>query len=300
MYEFEEWNLMDIVTEIFCEFPNLTSVFLFGSRAYKTNSKRSDIDLLVKFEGTYDSSKLRNIQEKYKPLDLFVNHGNMAMSLANNSAVHLRDENDTLENQLDAIKIWTKDGDFSEYKDYFIQETLVGVNWTKSYIPPSISYNMFRNVIVSNSFSNLEIMHLEEAIKCYSLECWLSFISMIGVFYEELLIELCVAYKRRVISHFPSDLANYESRVINARISSDRLNNFIDFLINKGENNFLKSNGINSINDLHNCFDVIRKYRNNVDHPDPTATLFDRLICDQQYNNFICYVPNIKKFISHL
>ena len=37
----------DIIDELINKFPSISSIFLFGLRAYKTNSTRSDIDLIV-------------------------------------------------------------------------------------------------------------------------------------------------------------------------------------------------------------------------------------------------------------
>ena len=39
-------DLKDIIDELVKGFPQITDIYLFGSRAYKTNSTRSDIDLI--------------------------------------------------------------------------------------------------------------------------------------------------------------------------------------------------------------------------------------------------------------
>ena len=41
------WNLKEVVKYLIQRFPSILEIYLFGSRAYKTGSLRSDIDLLV-------------------------------------------------------------------------------------------------------------------------------------------------------------------------------------------------------------------------------------------------------------
>ena len=62
MATFLKVDLKDLIQMLSQQFPNVESIHLFGSRAYQTNSKRSDIDLLILFDKdnpTCDKSKLQ-------------------------------------------------------------------------------------------------------------------------------------------------------------------------------------------------------------------------------------------------
>lgn len=41
------WNLKVIINDLIDKYSEIEAIYLFGSRAYNTNSMRSDIDLLA-------------------------------------------------------------------------------------------------------------------------------------------------------------------------------------------------------------------------------------------------------------
>ena len=43
--KFLAWDLQEIVSSIVGHYPDISKVYLFGSRSYKTHSYRSDIDI---------------------------------------------------------------------------------------------------------------------------------------------------------------------------------------------------------------------------------------------------------------
>jgi len=54
------WDLKEIIAAITSRFNNILKIYLLGSRAYKTNSLRSDIDLLVYSTLLFQMLKLLN------------------------------------------------------------------------------------------------------------------------------------------------------------------------------------------------------------------------------------------------
>ena len=102
-------DLTVLIESLSKQFSNVVSVYLFGSRAYQTNSKRSDIDLLISFnseKAVCDRSKVLKFQEGYPYIDIFINREYSAQSVVNNSEILRKDASIPLERQLDAILIW--------------------------------------------------------------------------------------------------------------------------------------------------------------------------------------------------
>ena len=89
------FDLEDFINELVSNFPNIEKVHIFGSRGYQTNSKRSDIDLLLtpsKSSPIFDKTLLQIFQEGYPPVDLFINREYSAQSVVNNSEILKRTE----------------------------------------------------------------------------------------------------------------------------------------------------------------------------------------------------------------
>ena len=140
--QFRTWNLQEIVSQIHLHHPEITKIYLFGSRAYKTNSLRSDIDLLAITDGNPISLPLVNgwLHSKYPPVDLFCSYdSNIATSVINGSHVKYDEKNkwnfSNLIEQLDAKLLWNKEEGFSTDFSDWNQQTLNGINFTMSVIP---------------------------------------------------------------------------------------------------------------------------------------------------------------------
>ena len=298
----KKWNLKDIIRDMTKELLNVKSVYLFGSRGYKTNSYRSDIDLLVEFDGAPPMAKLLAFQTKYPPIDVFMNMVNTAISSANGSAIILREgQHKTLFEQLDAIKLWDSQKGFAqENSEYFVQETIANAEFPPSLFVDTKSVDVIRKVLKEPQVTSSQKHYLREAISCYYHECYLGFISMMGTFYEDLLFCLADKYSARVQAKYSDLFDDYESHVLSPKVSSkNRLESLYNF-IESNDKNYFTSNGLSSNIDLYAAFDIIRKYRNEVDHPDPISETFDKSFCDLQINTFERYVPSIYKAIRLL
>ena len=102
-------DLGDIADSLSEKFPNIKSLYLFGSRAFGTGSPRSDIDILVEYEGHIRPADIREfIEGKCEALDLFLIDGhNKAVSTQNESYVEA-ESIDKLITKLSAKKFWEK------------------------------------------------------------------------------------------------------------------------------------------------------------------------------------------------
>lgn len=152
------WNLKDIINELSIKHPEIMEIYLFGSRAYKTESVRSDIDILAFTCSPIAPVKVNEwLHEKYPPVDLFTSYDRIyAISVVNGSKVSFRNDgrNANLQQQLDAILLWTREFGFSNsYLDWNI-ETANNITFQMSIIP---SYPMTNfDETLKNAMSNLE------------------------------------------------------------------------------------------------------------------------------------------------
>lgn len=152
------WDLKEIISDLVTNHSEIKSVFLFGSRAYKTNSMRSDIDILAITDGILAASNVNAwLHDKYPPVDLFTSYDEKyAQSVVNGSVVSFRDNGKYtgLIQQLDAIKLWDKESGFSiDYKDWNLQ-TANNITFEMSIIPAYPMMNF--NETLNNAMANLE------------------------------------------------------------------------------------------------------------------------------------------------
>lgn len=103
----ETVDLHDAVRRLAAGLEGLRTVFLFGSRRYKTGSPRSDIDLLLEFAdeipSDHDVAKAARHVSVY--FDAFVATGDIARSAINGSRIRA-DGDQSLVQMLDAVEIY--------------------------------------------------------------------------------------------------------------------------------------------------------------------------------------------------
>ena len=103
------YRIIDLKQQIIAisSISSVESIYIFGSRAYKTGSTRSDVDLLVYSPNEEIDADLKEIFDGEQALDLFISKTlKDARSVINNS--YLYKEN--LISVLDAILLWSKNG----------------------------------------------------------------------------------------------------------------------------------------------------------------------------------------------
>lgn len=279
MDELEKYNLKEIDLEKIIEemsplfFDNKVFIYLFGSRAYQTNSTRSDIDLIIFSEKPLNENKLKIFMNSHKYLDFFVGNEEYIHSLVNDSSISLRGGFNSLIQQLDAVLLWDSVNGFCENNFSFLFQTIKGnVKWHPSSfsgIDPIISIKKF----VKNYFSQIndrQLAFLNEGIECYENENWLAFISMIGAYLETLILDLIVTYELRVNVKINSLLPDYHLNIgdigLNIGVKS-RMERFVAFITTNDANFgklYLKNKA--HVTFIETTFDIARRFRNNVDH----------------------------------
>ena len=292
------FDLKDFINKLVANFPNIEQIHIFGSRGYQTNSKRSDIDLLltpIESSPVLDKTQLQMFQEGFSPVDLFINREYSAQSVVNNSEILKRAENSLIE-QLDAKCLWKKENGFCiENSIYFNQEIIKHQDFHASYIPQNAHFVTFETIISACSqITPIQRLYLDEAIKCYSNQCYLGFLSMMGTYYEDLLISFCNSYHNRVSTQLSTHLTTYISNVVptNGRLGAKkRLENLVNFINSvPNEAQYFKRNGIEAITEFETVFDIIRLYRNDIDHPNGIAYGVGH--CDSIIAIFVRYIKN--------
>lgn len=146
------WDLKEITEELTERIPEIEEIYLFGSRAYNTNSLRSDIDLLAFTNNKPIKEAQINdwLPVEYPPVDLFHSYDKKtARSIANGSSICLR-ENDKasyqdLPEQLDAIKLWDKTNGFYSDVEYE-QKSLIDIRFPMSIIPGKSTCNLTETI----------------------------------------------------------------------------------------------------------------------------------------------------------
>ena len=153
-----EWDLKEIIDALASKHPEIDSLYLFGSRAYKTESLRSDVDLLAFTDGMLAPVNVNEwLHDAYPLVDLFTScDGVNAVSVVNGSKVTYRKDgrNKDLVQQLDAIKLWNKAEGFSKDYNEWTIKTTNDAYFAMSIIP---SYpNMNAENSIKAALSNLE------------------------------------------------------------------------------------------------------------------------------------------------
>ena len=118
MQEVTKYDLKTLLSTLFENQPAIREVYLFGSRAYRTDSLRSDCDLIVRSDENSNvrSSDLRNFAIQECPaLDFFIAEGGRAISCMNDSFVKAGSFCE-LVSKLDATLLWSKKAGFTEFE----------------------------------------------------------------------------------------------------------------------------------------------------------------------------------------
>ncbi|WP_336127156.1 nucleotidyltransferase domain-containing protein [Mesoflavibacter sp. CH_XMU1422-2] len=108
MTEEDIFDLEAIIKILTGKFPDIESVYLFGSRRFETGSSRSDIDILITTSNRIKPSHLRDFTlEHSTALDLFILENGRATSVANESYIEASD-NDELVKSVNAVMLYDR------------------------------------------------------------------------------------------------------------------------------------------------------------------------------------------------
>ena len=154
------YNLKEIISDLTDSFEEIQKVFLFGSRAHKTNSLRSDIDFIIISEDTIPAVNLYEwIDANYKVVDIFKTTDNKTAESAANGSVISSDN--VLTEQVQAIELWDKSNSFNDSFEDWIQSLRDGVEIEPTYA--KVSYDMykaisdFKKIVADNDFPNTNL-----------------------------------------------------------------------------------------------------------------------------------------------
>lgn len=130
-------DLHEIIHFLISNCPQIKEIYLFGSRAYRTGSFRSDIDLIACLsEGIPDRPLRDDLHQEFPSVDLFLSTSDQcARSITNGSVINKRSNYDTVFEQVDAIRLWDNKNGFNEDFKYWSQTIAKGINFCMSVIP---------------------------------------------------------------------------------------------------------------------------------------------------------------------
>lgn len=100
------WNLKEVIHDLITTHSTIEEIYLFGSRAHKTNSRRSDIDLLIYTNTPIASRDITDwLHSKYPPVDVFITTDKTtATSIINGSVIY--SDKSQLSEKLSATFLW--------------------------------------------------------------------------------------------------------------------------------------------------------------------------------------------------
>lgn len=256
-------NLKNDIEKLTKCFPEITKIYLFGSRAYKTNSSRSDIDLIVMSStGIPDVNLISfRIEKNYQYLDIFVGDNKSISSVANGARIHKRGIK-SLVKQLDAVLLWTKKG-FKNI-DYLIQYVFEGQQFFDSARPYPKEFISLKEKINNPKLPPESQFCFQESLVNFVNECFLSSVAMFGLACECLINELAEKCSNKYLSdgHSEGWINHYAGGRNTSKAKVLGLEQYF-----KDYNNYFKDQGFTELDNSMRAFDVVRNYRNNADHP---------------------------------
>ena len=136
-------DLRDVIRSLVTELPEPLEIWFFGSRAQRTGSKRSDVDLLIVDPDASLSSAavvewLGADDEQRSPLDIFLSRDQrIADSVVNGSVLK---STTAVADMVGGVRLWSRDTGLVEDSTLpWIQEFRRGVMFQKTIIPTDFS-----------------------------------------------------------------------------------------------------------------------------------------------------------------
>ena len=291
--EIKEINLRNNIREIIELYENVNSIYLFGSRAYKTNSTRSDIDLIIFSDEIIPALKINSYHKEHEYIDIFTGTGKSINSVTNGSTI-IKKGIKSITKQLDAVLLWSKKRGYCN--ESFYNQSI----YTKQRFYPSSrgyddEFSNFKLKINNPVLSDECCFFFQESMVDYVNECYASCVSMMGLACENLINQLfysiSVKYSR---DGFTTPFINdYCSGSNNAKPKIEGIINYI-----KDNKAFFGGAGFTQLNEKMCFFDVVRQYRNNADHP--LGYTFSKEDCNRLYALMSLHFETIVNFVNYM
>lgn len=286
-------NLKNNIDELTNLFP-IEKIYLFGSRAYGTNSTRSDIDLIIVGENI-PSVSIIQYHDSNECLDIFIGSHKSIHSPVTGAVIERRGIL-SIYKQLDAKLLWSKkDGYIKEKERYLLHNIYLNQSFLASAIPYSVDFLNLKREINNPDISSECQIYLNESLASYSHDCYTACVAMLGCAYECIINELINACEKKNMIDNPTD-TSFESNIKSKNLAKQRMEGIKDYL--KQNARFYKSLGFDKIDETFNMFDLIRQYRNNADHP--SNFQFQKEYCEALFAGTVLHLKKIIKLISDL
>lgn len=291
--QIETINLKENIDELTNQF-SINKIYLFGSRAYGTNSTRSDIDLIIVGENI-PSVSIIQYHDSNECLDIFIGSHKSIHSPVTGATIEKRGILNIYK-QLDAKLLWSKkDGYIKENEKYLNQNIYLNQSFLASAIPYAEEFLNLKREINDPDIPNECQIYLNESLASYSHNCYTACVAMLGCAYECIINELINACEKKNTNDNPTD-TSFESDIKSKAKAKQRMEGIKDYL--KREVQFYKGLGFDKIDETFNMFDLIRQYRNNADHP--TNFQFKKEYCEALFAGTTLHLKKIIKLITDL
>lgn len=291
--QIETINLKENIDELTNQF-SIDKIYLFGSRAYGTNSTRSDIDLIIVGENI-PSVSIIQYHDSNECLDIFIGSHKSIHSPVTGATIEKRGILNIYK-QLDAKLLWSKkDGYIKENEKYLTQNVYLNQSFLASAIPYAEEFLNLKKEINNPDISNECQIYLNEALASYSHECYTACVAMLGCAYECIVNELIDVCEKKNTNDNPSDTL-FESNIKSKTLAKQRMEGIKDYL--KQDARFYKGLGFDKIDETFNMFDLIRQYRNNADHP--SGFQFKKEYCETLFAGTTLHLNKLIKLIKDL
>lgn len=291
--QIETINLKKNIDELTTLF-SVDQIYLFGSRAYGTNSTRSDIDLIIVGENIAPVS-ITQYHDKNDYLDIFIGSHKSIISPVTGATIEKRGFK-CIYKQLDAKLLWSKKhGYIKKNKKYLIQNIYLNQSFLASAIPYAQEFINLKREINDPDISNECQLYLNESLASYSHNCYTACVAMLGCAYESMINDLIDACEKKNKSDNPTDIS-FERNIKSNNSAKQRMERIKDYL--KQDVRFYKSLGFNKIDETFSMFDLIRQYRNNADHPSDFQ--FKKEYCETLFAGTALHLKKFIKLITDL
>lgn len=291
--QIETINLKENIDELTNQF-SIDKIYLFGSRAYGTNSTRSDIDLIIVGE-KIPSVSIIQYHDSNECLDIFIGSHKSIHSPVTGAVIEKRGIL-SIYKQLDAKLLWSKKGGYiKENEKYLIQNIYLNQSFLASAMPYAPEFLNLKREINNPDISSECQIYLNESLVSYSHSCYTACVAMLGCAYECLINELIDACEKRNAIEEPT-YTTFESDIKSKTKAKQRMEAIKQYL--ERDKRFYSGLGFDKIDETFNMFDLIRQYRNNADHP--SNFQFEKEYCEALFAGTTLHLKKIIKLIKDL
>ncbi|WP_432695857.1 nucleotidyltransferase domain-containing protein [Marinobacterium sp. YM272] len=234
----QEYDLAHLAEDLGKELPDITELYLFGSRARGTKSTRSDADVLVVSSNYVQPKVLRDFSaNNCDALDLFTVDGGKAISTQNESFIESADFSSLVE-KLGAIKIWSRESGREAADIQWRFTVKEGVEFIPSVLPnqPKVDNGTNANIIDLSKITLVQILTaltVPQFVAVFAALCVVIGASFTaGIQYEKITTEKPKIVQPSALRKEQADLIAKANKENTNLINS--INNYVDYRDTKG------------------------------------------------------------------